>query len=40
VLNRAACRGIAEDSTAQALDNLRAAGVHIVADTGEMETGG
>lgn len=40
VLNRAACRGIAEDSTAQALDNLRAAGVHIVAHSGEMETGG
>ena len=40
VLNRAACRGIAEDSTAQALDNLRAAGVHIVADTGELEPAG
>ncbi len=39
-LNRAACRGIAEDSTRRALENLRGAGVRIVADTGELEPAG
>jgi nicotinamidase/pyrazinamidase len=40
VLNRAACRGIAEDSTRDALEELNKAGVRIVADAGDLEPAG
>ena len=38
LLNLAACRGIAAETTKQALDQLRAAGVTVVQHSGELQT--
>ena len=37
ILNKAACRGIAPDTIAQAMEEMAAAGVHFVECAAELE---